>query len=101
MTPQNFPCGPQSSCCGPVGQSEEEIENLKSNIQGELGYEVEVFDVTNHDAIKNYEQVVQLLSSYGPRALPILTLGDEVVSIGVNLQPEDAVAAIREKAGQI
>jgi len=98
--PQNFPCGPRSSCCGPIGQSEEEIATLKTKIADELGYDVEVFDVMNHDAVKNYYLVVQLLSSFGPMALPILTLGDEVVSIG-NPQPEEAVAAIREKMNQV
>jgi len=100
MLPQNFPCGPRSSCCGPIGQSEEEIKNLKNSIQEELGYGVEVLDVTNHDAIRNYYQVVQLLSSFGPMALPIITLGDEVVSMG-NPAPEEAIAAIREKANQV
>jgi len=99
MMPQDFPCGPQSSCCGPIGQSEEQIESLKSSIEEELGYEVEILDVMNHDAIKNYDQVVQLLSSFGPMALPILTLEDEVVSMG-SPAPEMAVAAIREKANQ-
>ena len=103
MMPQNFPCGPQSSCCGPVGQSEEEIENFKSNIQGGLGCEVEVFDVTNHDAIRSNEQVVQILTSYGPKALPVITLGDDVVSIGNPAidAPNALVEAIREKANQI
>ncbi|NPV71141.1 MAG: hypothetical protein HPY55_10945 [Firmicutes bacterium] len=30
--PQQFPCGPRSSCCGPIGQSEEEVNNIRSAI---------------------------------------------------------------------
>lgn len=99
MMPQDFPCGPQSSCCGPIGQSEEDIENLKGSIEEGLGYEVEILDVMNHDAIKNYDQVVELLSYFGPMALPVIALGNDVVSTG-SPTPEMAVAAIREKANQ-
>ena len=96
MMPQEFPCGEQSSCCGPIGQSEEEIQNLKNSIEEELGYEVEVLNVKNEDDVKDYPRIVQLLQSLGPAALPILMLEDEVVSMG-NPTPEKAIAAIREK----
>jgi len=96
MRPQEFPCGEQSSCCGPIGQSKEDIQCLKSSIEKELGYEVEVLNVKNADDVKDYPRVVQLLHSLGPNALPILMLEDEVVSVG-NPTPEKAIAAIREK----
>ncbi len=96
MMPQEFPCGEQSSCCGPTGQSEEEIQNLKNSIEEELGYEVEVLNMKNEDDVKGYPRIVQLLQSLGPNALPILKLEDEVVSMG-NPTPEKAIAAIREK----
>jgi len=96
MRPQEFPCGEQSSCCGPIGQSEEEIQNLKNSIEEELGYEVELLNVKNEDDVKDYPQIVQLLHSLGPNALPILMMEDEVVSMG-NPTPEKAIAAIREK----
>jgi hypothetical protein len=38
---QEFPCGPQSTCCGPVGQTEEEISELKNAIEG-LGLKEEI-----------------------------------------------------------
>ncbi len=96
MMPQEFPCGEQSSCCGPIGQSKEEIQSLKNSIEEELGYEVEVLNVKNEDDVKDYPRIVQLLQSLGPNALPILKLEDEVVSMG-NPTPEKAIAAIREK----
>lgn len=100
MYPQQFPCGPQSSCCGSIGQTEQEIENLKAKINEELDYKVEVFDVTNPDIIRNYEQVFQLLASTGPGALPILTIGDDIVSMG-RAAPSIEVETIREKASQL
>jgi len=96
MMPQDFPCGEQSSCCGPIGQSEKEIQDLKSSIENELGYQVEVLNVKNDDDMRNHPRIVQLLHSFGPAALPIIALEDEVVSMG-NPTPEKAVAAIREK----
>ena len=30
---QQFPCGPKSSCCGPIGQSEQEVTSLKTAIE--------------------------------------------------------------------
>ena len=99
MLPQEFPCGEQSSCCGPIGQTEEETESLKSSIESQFDYEVEVLNVKDDDAMRNHPQIVKLVLSLGPTALPILALGDEVVSMA-ELAPEKAVAAIREKVDQ-
>lgn len=96
MMPQEFPCGENSSCCGPIGQSEEEIHNLKNSIEKELGYEVEVLNVKSEDDMKDYPRIAQLLHSFGPTALPILMLEDDVVSMGNNT-PEKTIAAILEK----
>lgn len=96
MHPQEFPCGENSSCCGPIGQSEEQISNLKSSIEKELGCEANVLNMKNDDDMKNHPQVMQLFHSMGPAALPILALDDEIVSMGES-DPEKVVAAIREK----
>ncbi len=97
MMPHEFPCGEQSSCCGPTGQSEKDIQALKAGIEKELGYQVEVLNVKNDDDMRNHPRIVQLLHSFGPAALPIIALEDEVVSMG-NLTPEKIIAAIRENA---
>ena len=99
MLPQEFPCGEKSSCCGPIGKSEEEIDSLKSSIESQLGYEVEVLNIKNDDDMGNHPQIVKLVRSLGPTALPIIALEDEVVSMA-ELAPEKAVAAIREKVHQ-
>jgi len=96
IMPQQFPCGPQATCCGPIGQSEEEIHNLKSTIEQETGSQVEVLNVTNENDMKSHLQVAQLVNSLGIKALPIITLNEEAVSVG-NPTPGQAVSAIREK----
>lgn len=99
MMPQGFPCGPQSSCCGPVGQSEGEIQSLKEALERELSCPVEVINVSDGKQMRNYLHIVWLLHAFGPAATPILTLDDEVISLGAPT-PEQAVAAIRERLPQ-
>ncbi|MGQ9632334.1 MAG: hypothetical protein ACUVXI_18775 [bacterium] len=96
MIPQQFPCGPGSSCCGPIGQSEEEIQNLKTAMEGELDCRVEVFNAMDWKEMANHPSILRLLRSFGPMALPIIALDGEVVSMGVP-SPEEAVSAVREK----
>ncbi len=97
MLPQRFPCGPQSSCCGPIGQTEEEIQSLKDVIEKELDAKVEVIDVTKGQDMKNYLQIVRLVRSMGFQILPIITLNDEIVSVGMPEQLHQAILAIKEK----
>lgn len=94
--PQQFPCGPEAACCGSIGQTEEEIKNLSLAIEGELNLKTEFIMVDNGDEVQRYPTVTRLLNSLGAMALPIITLGDEVVSVG-NPQPIEAVLAIKEK----
>jgi len=98
--PQQFPCGPQSSCCGPTGQSEEEIHELTDTIEREIGCPVEIVNVTEYGEAMNHPGVVRLLQSFGPAVLPIITLDEEAVSMG-NCTPDEAVAAIREAMAQL
>jgi len=90
----------QSSCCGPaVGQTEEEIQSLKSTIEKETGCQVAVSNLFNGGDLTDYPQIVRILNSFGTGALPIIVLDGEVVSMG-NLTPEQAVIAIKEKINQ-
>ena len=98
--PQQFPCGPRSSCCGPTGQSEEEVRELTHTIEKEIGCPVEIVNVTDYDKVMNHPAVVRLLQSFGPAALPIITIDKEVVSMG-NATADEAVAAIREAMAQL
>ncbi|MFQ6121788.1 MAG: hypothetical protein ACE5LA_01840 [Dehalococcoidales bacterium] len=100
MMPLTFPCGPQSSCCGPIGQTEEEIQSLKSTIEKETACQVEVLNVTNGNDMRNHLQIVRFVHSFGAMALPIIALDGEVVSLGFPT-PEQAISAIKEKMNQV
>lgn len=98
--PRQYPCGEESSCCGPVGQSEEEIERLKNAIEQEIDSQVEVIDTTKGDEMKSHLEIVRLVRSLGSMALPVITLNEEVVSVG-NPKPGEAISAIKEKINQM
>jgi hypothetical protein len=81
--PQSFPCGPQSSCCGPVGQSREEIESYVRRIGSDLpGVTVETFDVSAKLRLERDRPVIKLVNTFGVAACPIFVANGEVVSMG-------------------
>jgi len=92
---QQFPCGPKSSCCGPIGQSEQEVTSLKTAIE-KLDLEVEVCDVQKMKNLQENPQVFKLFSTFGPQAIPVITVGDEVASMGQS-EISDAISAIKSK----
>lgn len=94
--PQEFPCGPASSCCGPIGQTDEEVQTMKHGLEKELGLPVQTFNVKNGADMKNHRQILALLRSFGWGVLPIIAIGDEVVSLG-RLTLEQAAAALQQK----
>jgi len=93
--PQQFPCGTQATCCGSIGQSEDEIKDLRETINKELDYQVIVLNVMDIKQMKNHSAIVRLYNSFGPRALPIIALDDEVVSMGLP-DPDEAIAKLKE-----
>ena len=92
---QQFPCGPKSSCCGPVGQSEQEVMSLKNAIE-ELGLGVEVYDIQKFKNPQQHPKVFRMLSSFGPGAIPIITVGEEVACVGKS-NINATLSAIKEK----
>jgi hypothetical protein len=92
---QQFPCGPKSSCCGPIGQSKEEVLSLKDAIE-KLGVEVEVHYIQNMEEVSDQPQVSKLLRTFGPGAIPIITVGDEVACMGQS-EINETVSAIKSK----
>ncbi len=93
--PQEFPCGPQSSCCGPIGQTEEEIRTLKDTVEEKLGLKVETLNVKNGKIMKKHRNILSMLRSFGWGVLPIFTLGGEVVCMGPT--PDQIVNTLKEK----
>jgi hypothetical protein len=93
--PLQFPCGPQSSCCGPIGQSKEDIMSLKNAIE-KLGIDVKICDVQKMKNLQENPQVFKLFRTFGPQAIPIITVGDEVVCMGQS-ETDEIISAIRGK----
>lgn len=78
---QQFPCGPQSSCCGPIGQNKEEVTALKNAIE-KLGLEVETYYVQKLEDLEKHPQVLKLFRTFGIKAIPVIILDDEIVCMG-------------------
>lgn len=93
--PLQFPCGPNSSCCGPIGQSDDDVKKLSNAIRN-LGVAVEVHNIMEDGFAQAFPSVATLLGSFGPGIVPILAIGDEVISMGTPT-PEEAVQAVKEK----
>jgi len=94
---QEFPCGPQASCCGPVGQSEEEVTSLKDDIEKNLDVAVEIVDIKKTKNWRQHPQILKLLQSFGLGATPIIAVGDEVVCIGQAYDINEILFEIRKK----
>jgi hypothetical protein len=81
--PQTFPCGPQSSCCGPVGQTEAELEEYTRRVREALpDVALDVIDVARPLQLGRDGPVIRLLNTFGHAACPVFSLNGEVVSMG-------------------
>jgi hypothetical protein len=80
--PFMFPCGPDSDCCGPVGQSEEEVKALKEGFEQALDVNVEVITLTDAKVMREYRDILKVFHSFGWNAIPIVAINGEVVSMG-------------------
>lgn len=92
---QKFPCGPKSSCCGPVGQSAEQITSLKSAIEA-LGLTVEICDLSTINNAADNAPALKLFRTFGPQVTPIISIDDRVVSMGQS-EISETVSAIKSK----
>jgi len=93
--PQEFPCGEKSTCCGSIGQTEEQIAALESSL-AQLGTAVEVLNVKRMEVLKKHPNVFKLLRTFGMRVVPILAVGDQIV--GMEFATLDqAVKAVQER----
>jgi len=93
--PLQFPCGPGSTCCGPIGQSDDDIKKFSDAIIN-LNVAVEVHNIMEDGFSGRFPIVANLLGSFGPGIVPILAIGDEVISMGTPT-PEEAVQAVKER----
>ncbi|MEW6455176.1 MAG: hypothetical protein AB1410_00485 [Acidobacteriota bacterium] len=79
--PLQFPCGPESVCCGPIGQSDEEIRNFKESVEKELGVVVEVRNVMKGEDMRDWHQISGPFRSFRAMSLPIIAVEDEVATL--------------------
>ena len=96
MLPQQNPCGPGSTCCGPVGQTDDEMTRLKKGIEHSMGCNVEIFDASNGQDMKKNRAMLRTIQSLGFRALPLIVIDDDVICMGTT-EPKEAVRAINRK----
>lgn len=88
--PQEMPCGPASSCCGPIGQTDEEIAQLRGGLEQMVpGVGVEVVNIRQQKL--NFQRdaaALKVIQAFGPVALPVLAVDGQVVSLGPPQLPE-------------
>lgn len=98
--PQEMPCGPASSCCGPIGQTAEEIERLRWGLEHAVpGARVEVINIRQDKLNGNRDRAaLTVIQTFGAIALPVLAVDGQVVSIGPPQVPE-LVAKLRALLG--
>lgn len=98
--PLSFPCGPDSSCCGPVGQSEEELKTYRERLQSQFPeLVVEEVDVSKKLDLRQHGPVIRLLNSFGLAACPIFALNGEVISLGPP-KLDELAALLRQRLPQ-
>lgn len=94
---QEFPCGPGAGCCGPIGQSEEEVLSLKRNIEKNLDVTVEIVDIEKTKNFGQHPQILEMLQSFGLGSIPIITVGDEIACAGQSYDINEIVFEIKRK----
>ncbi len=95
-SPQQFPCGENSTCCGPVGQGVEELNGYVDALKQSLpSISVELVDVSEMDGTKTDHAgtaVIKLVKSFGNQACPVFVFAGDVLSMG----PPNMPAVIQE-----
>lgn len=88
--PQEMPCGPASSCCGPIGQTDEEIAQLRGGLEQMVpGVGVEVVNIRQQKlSLQRDAAALKVIQAFGPAALPVLAVDGQVVSLGAPKLPE-------------
>lgn len=93
--PKQFPCGPQSSCCGPIGLSEDEVNSLVNVVKKVFDGEIKVFNLMEKDVQKDNKQVVSLVVSLGWGCLPIISLDNKIISVGRPSNEQELLEALK------
>jgi hypothetical protein len=68
---------------------------LKNAIE-KLGLEVEIYDVQKMKNLQENPQVFKLFRTFGPQAIPVITVADEVACMGQS-ETGEIISAIKGK----
>lgn len=93
--PQQFPCGPKSSCCGPIGLTEDEVNSLVNTVKKIFTGEIKVLNLLEKEVQKNNREVVSLVSSLGWGCLPIISLNNKIISVGKPSSDEELLETLK------
>lgn len=96
VLPLHNPCGEKSTCCGPVGQTEEEIAAYRDALAEVTGTAVEVVDTRDEEAMAGFPTARNLVRAFGLKAIPTVALDADVVAMGPPT-PADAAAEVTER----
>lgn len=96
MTMISYPCGVGSSCCGPIGQSKEDIDDLKSELEWYIQDSIEVVDVEEKSKKELPKAVRQYLNTFGAGILPLITINDDIVCMST-MDKDEIVSKLSAK----
>ncbi len=94
MIPQQFPCGPQSSCCGPIGLSDDEVNWLTNTIKKRYNVDIEVLNLLDKEVQKNNREVVSLVRALGWGCLPIISVDEKIVAVGMPTSEDNLLESL-------
>lgn len=98
--PQEFPCGADSTCCGAIGQTDKQLQMLKDGLETALEIPVETLNVKNGADMKAHRKILELTRSFGWGVIPIITVDEEVVSMGAPTV-QQAIDMVKTKINNI
>jgi len=95
--PLSFPCGAQSTCCGPVGQTEDELRGYVAELSRSFpDVPVTLIDTSQKLRLPRDGAALKLISSFGRSVCPIFAVNGDVISMGPPAMPE-LLALLRDK----
>ena len=102
-TPQMFPCGSGSSCCGPVGQSEEEVQGYMTLLAGAFpGLDIRVQNIRNRKELlpERDGAVMSLFGTYGWGVSPVISINGDIVSMGPPMDTDHFLRLVEKAFGE-
>ncbi len=93
---QQTPCGPGSSCCGPIGLTKEELDGIVNSVKKVFTGNIQIFDFMDKEVQKKHRDILSMVISFGWGALPIISIDEKVISIGRPNSEEQLLNLIKQ-----